>query len=106
MSVYMKYMNNQILNVIGFLAGLCSTLASVPQVYKAARSGSTKDLSYPFLILVLVGNALWIVFGALSRVTMIVFWTSISCVMYLTLLFIKVRHDRSKTVENEVLLVK
>ena len=52
------------ITIIGTLAGLCTTFAFVPQLFKIWKQGG-RDLSYGMLALYLVGAILWFVYGVL-----------------------------------------
>jgi MtN3 and saliva related transmembrane protein len=49
--------------VVGLLAGTLTTLAFLPQVIRAWRSRSTRDLSIGMLITFLTGIVLWTFYG-------------------------------------------
>ncbi len=51
------------ISLIGFAAGALNIIAYIPQVIKAARTKSTKDLSVSWLIFLSAAFALWIVYG-------------------------------------------
>lgn len=48
---------------IGLVAGILTSIAAVPQVVKAVRTGNTRDLSLWQPALLTVGVALWLVYG-------------------------------------------
>lgn len=48
---------------IGFLAGILTSVAAMPQVVKTIKTGSTRDLSLWQPALLSVGVALWLVYG-------------------------------------------
>ena len=50
---------------VGLLAGVLTTSAFVPQAIKTWRSGSAHDFSLALLVLLVVGNSLWLSYGAL-----------------------------------------
>ena len=50
----------KLLSVIGILAAVCTTVAFVPQILKIRRQGG-EDLSYPMLLLYLMGIILRLV---------------------------------------------
>lgn len=52
---------------IGMIAGLLTSVASVPQVLKTMRSRHTRDLSIWQPLLLTVGVALWLIYGMLIR---------------------------------------
>jgi len=49
--------------VIGMIAGALTTLSFFPQVLKTLRTKSTRDLSGGWLIMMITGVFLWIVYG-------------------------------------------
>ena len=50
---------------IGIFAGVCTTISLVPQVIKAWKTKSTKDISFFMLGLFTIGVTGWLVFGIL-----------------------------------------
>lgn len=53
----------EILHSLGYIAGICSTLAFVPQVYRTYRTRHAYDISYGMLLLLLTGVLLWLIYG-------------------------------------------
>jgi len=54
-----------IVEAMGLVAWLLTTIAFVPQVANTARTGSARDFSRPMLMLFVAGLALWPAYGAL-----------------------------------------
>ncbi len=52
--------------LIGFGAGLCTTVAFLPQLIRAWKTKSTKDLSLPTFATFCLGTALWLAYGLLT----------------------------------------
>lgn len=52
---------------LGFVAGVLTVAAFLPQVMKAWRSKQTRDLSLHGIALLVFAGSLWIVYGAMSR---------------------------------------
>ena len=52
-----------LLDLTGYPAAALTTVAYVPQVVKAWRSGSTRDLSVATLAALTTGLALWLAYG-------------------------------------------
>ena len=50
---------------VGFLAGLLTTLAFLPQAFRAWSTRSTKDISLPMFVILCAGVALWLLYGLL-----------------------------------------
>ena len=50
-------------DVIGFLAGVCTIFAFLPQVIKVVKTKSTESISIIFLIIMIIGVILWVIYG-------------------------------------------
>ncbi|HWQ66840.1 MAG TPA: SemiSWEET transporter [Methanospirillum sp.] len=48
---------------IGYIAGTCSTLAFVPQVFRTFKTKSADDISWGMLLLLTAGVSLWFLYG-------------------------------------------
>jgi MtN3 and saliva related transmembrane protein len=49
--------------VLGGVAGLCTTLAFVPQVARTWSTRSAEDISLGMLMIYVTGNLLWLLYG-------------------------------------------
>jgi len=70
---------------VGFLAGLFTTAANVPQVWKTYRSRSGEGLAFRMLVILANGLALSIACGALSRSMPIIVANSAGLALVVTL---------------------
>lgn len=52
-----------ILHSLGYVAGFCSTMAFLPQVYRTYQTRHAHDISYGMLLLLITGVSLWFVYG-------------------------------------------
>lgn len=52
--------------LMGLLAGLLTTSAFVPQAVQTWRTRSARDVNAGLLVLLVVGNTLWLAYGALK----------------------------------------
>lgn len=77
---------------LGFVAGLLTSTAAAPQVYKTYRSRKGAGLSYPTIVLTILGILLWIVYGMALGLTPLVFWNGVSLCLFVTLLCLKRFH--------------
>lgn len=53
----------QLVELIGMAAGILTTFAFFPQVLKTVKTKSTDDLSWTWLVMMIFGVALWMVYG-------------------------------------------
>jgi MtN3 and saliva related transmembrane protein len=77
--------------IIGTVAGLCSTSSFVPQVIKAWRASDTEAISKRMYVITVTAFSLWIVYGVLIGSVPIVVFNSASLALSGTILFLKVR---------------
>ena len=85
------------IQAIGFLAGLLTTLSFVPQVVKAYRTRSTNDLSLVMLVTFSIGLALWVAYGIITRQTPVVVTNVVTFVLVLVLLWVKLFRSQPST---------
>ena len=81
---------------LGYVAGFLTTLAFLPQVLKAWRTGSTEDLSWVMLFFFSCGVSLWVVYGLMLEEPPIILFNAITLGLTLVLATIKFKHDRPK----------
>lgn len=68
-------------SLVGFAAGLLTTLAFVPQVTKIWKSRSAKDISLRAFLAFTVGVALWLLYGILQQELPIILWNSVTLLL-------------------------
>ncbi len=52
-----------VVTIVGYAAGLCSTLAFIPQFLKIYRTKSAKDLSLTGFSVLVLATILWLAYG-------------------------------------------
>lgn len=77
---------------LGLMAGLLTTLAFVPQAWKIWKTKSARDVSLPAFVTFTVGVALWTAFGILKDEPAITIWNSITFVLAIAILVMKIRY--------------
>ena len=80
-------------SVIGFLAGLLTTIANVPQVWKTYRKRSGEGLSLYMLLALAGGLALWVVYGVMSKSAPIIAANIAGFLLVAALIVMKVKFD-------------
>lgn len=77
---------------LGLLAGLCTTIAFLPQVIKTWRSRSARDISLGMFLVFTVGVALWLAYGLFVGDLPLVLANGVTFVLAATILALKLRH--------------
>lgn len=75
--------------IIGFIAGLLTSIAFAPQVFKAFKDKEKTTVTWLTLILASLGQILWITYGTLSHVTVVRIFATVTLTMYLLLVLSK-----------------
>jgi MtN3 and saliva related transmembrane protein len=82
--------------IIGFVAGILSTVSFGPQVYKAWREG-TQSISLRMYLITVTSFTLWTTYGLLLKSAPLIIFNALSLGMSGTILAMKLRnrkHDK------------
>jgi MtN3 and saliva related transmembrane protein len=77
--------------ILGLVAGCCTTLAYLPQVIKAWRTRSTRDISLGMFLLLVGGMALWLAYGILLGDLPLIVSNAVTFAFAATILYFKLR---------------
>ena len=55
------------IEILGLLAGVCTTAAVIPQLRKAWKTKKVEDVSPGMFLVLITGLALWVVYGILKN---------------------------------------
>jgi MtN3 and saliva related transmembrane protein len=81
-----------ITTLIGLLAATCTTGSFLPQVIRAWRTRSTRDVSALMFVLLVTGNALWLLYGVLIGDLPLVVANLITITLVTIILALKLRY--------------
>jgi MtN3 and saliva related transmembrane protein len=84
------------IDLIGLLAGALTTIAFVPQLLKLYVTKSGKDVSARMFLIFSTGVILWLIYGILIRSAPIIIANSLTLLMSLVILVLKLRYGRSQ----------
>ena len=79
--------------LIGYFAGFLTTVAFVPQVLKTWKSKSASDLSLGMFLVFSLGVLCWLIYGVLLAEVPIIFWNTVTLILSLALLIMKLKFD-------------
>ena len=89
------YISNPI-DLLGFLAGLFTTIAFIPQVIKTWRSKSAEDVSILMFAMFILGVLLWCVYGIEIHSIPVIVANVITFVLAATILVLKLIFEINK----------
>ncbi len=88
-------MESWLIEAIGIVAGILTTLSFIPQVIKIWQSRSAEDISTTMFLLFLVGILLWLLYGLLRDSLAIILANSVTIVLVVTILVLKYRFSHT-----------
>lgn len=78
--------------LLGFVAGILTTISFVPQVVHAWRSKRCDDLSWGMLLTFSGGVVLWLVYGIRLRAMPIIVANAVTLALLLAIMVLKARY--------------
>ena len=87
---------NGLIDGIGLIAGLLTTTAFIPQVWKIHRTKSGKDISARMISLFTAGLVLWLIYGILLRSLPLILSNVVTLVLSLAIIALKIRYRDSR----------
>ncbi len=67
--------------IIGNIAGICTTSAFVPQLYDVVVKKNVQGLSVPMYVIFTLGVALWIFYGFLKQAKSLIIFNSVTLLL-------------------------
>lgn len=80
------------IEILGLVAGACTTIAFVPQVIKTYKSKSAKDLSLGMFLMFWIGLVLWLTYGVLVSDFPVIMANFLTLVLATVILVLKVKY--------------
>ena len=79
---------------LGLMAGFIITCSLVPQILRVFRLKSAREISILFTSLLLLGMALWLIYGIRLGLLPVILWNAIGAVLVTILLGAKLKYGR------------
>ena len=80
--------------IIGLCAAFLTTAAFVPQAVKTFRTGKADDFAWGWLVMLIAGLFLWLVYGLLKGDVAIISANAVTLTLVLSIAVVKVRTSR------------
>ena len=78
------------LEITGYLAGFLIAIALSPQLIKAWKTKSTKDISILWTLTLMIGLILWVVYSVANKIFPLLIFASIEFLMTFSLFILKI----------------
>ncbi|OKO84151.1 SemiSWEET transporter [Bradyrhizobium sp. AS23.2] len=80
------------IKLLGFAAATCTTVAYAPQFIKVWKTRSARDISLGMFLVMVLGLALWLVYGLLSGDAPLVAANAVTMLLAGGILFMKLKY--------------
>jgi len=80
------------IELIGYLAGFIVSISLTPQVIKAWKTKSTKDISIAWTLIYVFGLILWIIYGFKINSYPLMITVTIEALLAVSLLILKIKY--------------
>ncbi len=84
----------EFVDILGYVAGLLTTLTFLPQVIKTVKEKSAKDVSLNMFLIAAANQVLWIIYGVLREDKVIILTNVFILVLSLTMIFLKLKYGK------------
>ncbi|MGO4821064.1 MULTISPECIES: SemiSWEET family sugar transporter [unclassified Flavobacterium] len=83
-----------LIDVLGFFAGICVTLSVIPQIVKVWRTKKVQDISLLTFGMLTFGIAVWVVYGILKNDLPIVITNGVSLTLNLIMIYFIIHYEK------------
>ena len=90
-------MSEKFIEWVGIAAGICTAVSLLPQIVKIVKEKKSEDISLTYLIVLLSGLSLWIVYGILRKDLPVIVTNAFSVVICFVTMFLGFKYKRSGT---------
>lgn len=90
-----------LLPIIGFMATGFAVSSTVPQIKKAFRTKKSDDISIRFVIVLIIGLTLWVIYGMGKNDIVLILGNSAAVALNICLLILKIKYSKNPMSEEE-----
>jgi uncharacterized protein with PQ loop repeat len=84
------FLEYELLGNLGILATLIGVISFIPILTNIYKTKQTNNFTHSNILLAIIGNSLWIIFGIYNKVNSSFFMGSIYLLIYLSILYFKI----------------
>jgi MtN3 and saliva related transmembrane protein len=85
----------EFIDVLGLVAGACTTSSLVPQLVTTLKLKKAQDVSILMFIIMLTGNALWTYFGVVKSELSIIITNVLALLLNAVLIVLKIKYSKN-----------
>lgn len=81
--------------ILGLVAGVCTTVAVIPQIRKAWKTKKVKDVSPGMFAILMIGVGLWVVYGITQNDLPIIAANGVSLGLNSVMMYLMIRYRKN-----------
>ena len=82
-------------DILGMCAGILTSTAFIPQVYKIWRTKDTSAISLKMYSILTVGFILWLIYGIITSSLPIMINNGLTVILSISILYLKIKTEKS-----------
>jgi len=82
--------------IIGLIAGICTSSALLPQLFTTIRKKKAADVSIFMFLVMFTGNALWAYYGFAKKDLPIILTNLFSVVLNIIMMILKIKYRKNE----------
>ncbi len=86
-------MRKTVIDMIGYVAAVCTTISFLPQLLRVLKLRSARDISLGMFILFSTGTALWLAYGIFSHSWPVAAANLVTFGLSIAILILKLKYD-------------
>lgn len=90
------------IEILGLIAGGCTTLSFIPQIKKVLVTRSVKDISFLMYAFYCTGLTLWTIYGFLVHSPSLIMANFLTLLLALSIIFMKLRFENASHASNPI----
>lgn len=89
-----------LLTIIGLMATAFAVTSTIPQIRKVLKTKKSDDVSIRFLVVLIIGLLLWVIYGVGKKDIVLIFGNSIGVTLNTYMLFLKMKYSKEPLEEE------
>lgn len=87
-------------DILGIIAGICTTVSTLPQIRKAWRTKKVEDVSPMMFAVLMLGVLLWVIYGITQRDLPLIATNGASLALNSFMLYLMIRYREKPLIKT------
>jgi MtN3 and saliva related transmembrane protein len=83
------------METLGYIAGILTTVAFIPQVFQIYKTKSAEDVSLAMFLLFTTGIVMWLIYGITANAFPVIAANAVTLLLSLLILYLKYKYRKT-----------